>query len=236
LVKVLMLRKVLFVVCAGVCAANVGQRCTLAQTPHGFWRGSSSADRVSDLKWIKLVIHYDSDFTFTTDTAGNVDGTATVRYAFRVDDAELRTFLANFNGLTNQQLAMTPIGGVPIGSVLGMATKYHDLQGLEGSYNGGTVVRQGRINGHLQGDQLHLQWASSPVPIPYTIYEVFTLRRAVFKKDTGVAYSPWIVDATVSQPAAGHWEAVVPEKQSTRKTGTTTWTIAWSAHQEPPSK
>src|SRR5262249_8681773 len=148
---------------------------TGAQVPSGFWRGTGSADRVSDLKWINLLVHYDSDFSFTTDIAGNVNGNATVRYTLRVDDAQLRTLLANSNALTNEQIARTPIGGMPIGSILGMATKYRDLVGLEGSYNGGTVVRKGPIKGRVQADQLHLEWASTPTTLPYTIYKVFTL-------------------------------------------------------------
>src|SRR4051812_16719840 len=141
--------------------------------PAGFWRGTGSVDRVSDLKWIDLVVRYDSDFSFTTDVAGGINGKATVRYTLRVGDDRLRTLLANTNALTNEQLARTPIGGVAIGSVLGMATRYRDLVGLEGSYNGGTVIRRGPIKGQVQGDRIHLEWAATPTTLPYSICKVF---------------------------------------------------------------
>lgn len=207
-----------------------------AQVPPGFWRGTGSTDRISDLKWINLVVHYDSEFSFKTDIAGRVDGTATVRYTLRVDDTQLRTLLAR-STLPDMTLALTPIPGAgTLGSVMGMATHFKELQGVDGSYNGGTVVRQGRIKGQFIGQQLHLEWASSPTTIPYTMYKLYALRQEPFKTDTSPAYSPWIVDATVSEPAKGHWEAGVPEGSSRKKTQTSLWTVFWSAHREPDAK
>ena len=201
-----------------------------AQAPPGFWRGQGSTERVSDLRWINLIVHYDSDFSFTTDRNGNVDGKATVRYTLTVDDGRLRELLSASNSVSGAGLRKLPDA---LGSFVGGATKVVDLQGLKGSYNGGTVIRQGRIIGHLQGKQLHLEWASAPPTLPYTIYKMYPFRREVFRKDTGPAYSAWIMDATVSEPSKGHWEAVVPGSTSRKKTGTTVWTIVWSAHQEP---
>ena len=201
-----------------------------AEVPPGFWRGQGSTDRLSDLTWIKLIVHYDSDFSFVTDRAGNVDGTATVRYTLKVDDARLRELLSTVNSVSGAGLRNLP---ATLGSFLGSTTKLVDLQGLSGSYNEGVVVRQGHIKGHIQDNQLHLEWASSPPSLPYTIYKTYPFRREMFRRDTGPAYSSWIVDATVSEPSKGHWEAVVPISTSTKKTATTVWTTVWSAHQEP---
>jgi len=208
-----------------------------AQVAPGFWRGSGSTDKISDLKWIKLLVHYDSEFSLTANAAGNVDGTATVRYTLRVDDTQLRTLLTNFSGLADSQIGATqlPSAGT-IGSLMGLNTRFHELKSIEGSFSGGTVVRQGRIRGRLSGNELHLEWAAPPAAIPYTMYKVYALRREPFKTETAPAYSPWIVDATVSQPAAGHWEASVPASSSVKKSATSVWTVSWSAHQEPAAK
>jgi len=104
---------------------------------------------------VNLIIHYDSEFCFTVDRSDNADGTAAVRYQMGVNDGRLPALIAQYNGISGQQLSM--IRG--IGPFLGMGAKFTDLQRISGSYDDGTVVRQGRIKGQLKGGRLHLEWA-----------------------------------------------------------------------------
>jgi hypothetical protein len=204
--------------------------------PPGFWRGQGSTDRTSDLQWVNLLIHYDSEFTFSTDREGKISGKATVRYTLRVDDGRLRALLAQYNGVVSLPLGMVPAaGGVSLGTFLGVGAKYADLQGVSGSYDGGTVVRQEPIKGQLKGNELHLEWATVPEKMPYKTYRVYATRREVLGSGEGPAYSPWSEDAVVSQPSPGHWEAALPASAMMKKSGKTSWTTAWSAHQEAPT-
>lgn len=126
------------------------------------------------------------------------------------------------------------MGGVPLGTFLGHGAKFADVQGVSGSYDAGTVVRQGAIKGRLTGNQLHLEWAEAVPPMPYKTYIVYPTKRDRLGGGDGPTYSPWMADAVVSEPAPGHWEATVPPYAATKNGKPTSQVNVWSAHQESP--
>ena len=202
--------------------------------PPGFWRGQSLADRVTDLKWINLIVKYEGEFSFSTDAKGNVDGTATVRYTMNIDDERLRGLLTKYNGASELELSIAPGIVKDLAPFLGTYAKFSDLQGMSGSYDDGTAVRQGAIKGLLDTGRmlLHLEWAKAPGSIPYKTYGIYPASRKVLGSGTGLAYSPWLEDASVSQPAPGHWEAKPAGKLIVSSKSKTNITANWSAHLE----
>jgi len=234
----MMLRNPLLVVFMVVCSSFFGERLAAAQAPPpGFWRGQSVSERVTDLTWVNLVVKYEGEFSFSTDAKGFINGIATVRYTMNVDDERLRGFIAKYNAASDLELSVAP-GIQKLGPFLGTRAKFRTLQGVSGSYDGGTVVCQGAIAGTLDIARklLHLEWAKTPASIPYKTYRVYPTTREVLGIGTGVAFSPWIADAVVTQPAQGHWEARAPVKPIVSgKSGTRT-TANWSAHIEAAVK
>jgi hypothetical protein len=65
-----------------------------SQDPSGHWHGTGWSRRVSDLKWVTLATDYQTDFWFTLNASGDLQGTAVVKYSLSFDDTPLRTLIA----------------------------------------------------------------------------------------------------------------------------------------------
>jgi hypothetical protein len=214
----------LAVVCLAAWAPLAGQT-----PPPGVWHGSGTTERVSDLRWITILVRYDSEFSFVTDAAGAATGTATVRYSMRLDDAQLRGLLSQANAAANQPMNMVP----GIGGLLGFGARMQDLQGMSASFDEGTAVRESQVRGYVRDGVVHLTWAEPPKPLSYTSYRVYPARKETIQTHTAPAYSPWTVEATLTSLQAGHWEAAVPAANAVVRGQQTTTTTTWTVRRDP---
>ena len=221
----------LAVVCAGVISSAVGSKAKPAiRSPAGFYQGSGTARRVASLGVASLTSNYNSDFWFTVDAQGNVDGYATVRYDLRLDDAQLRSLIAFANSGVGKANGVI-LSGIPgMAEILGAAQMPSDIVGVSMRYDESMPVREGKISGRVTGEGLHLEWATPPPKIPYTTYTVHGVGEKVRRQDTAPAYSPWIADARLLEAAPGQWQAFVTGEAAHRTTGNNRIFAFWTAH------
>jgi hypothetical protein len=202
-------------------------RASAQQVPPGTWRGRGSTVRTSDLGEAVLSVHYETDFAFVADAAGNVKGEATVRYTMSLDDSRFRTIVAQVQGRINEGIGLTPSPGLV--ALLGGMGTFRDVVGIQAGYEGGTVVREGPIRGRVTPTTVHLEWASAPAPLTYHVTQVHANRERPGPARTAPAYSPWIADGVVRRIGGELWRASVPEPRRSAKRGATVFSTEWSA-------
>jgi hypothetical protein len=206
---------------------GVAARPQGARGPSGYWRGTGHTRRSTDLKWVTLIHAHDSEFWFTVDSQGNVDGQAVVRYDVKLNDQKLSSYLGWAHRVGNAAL----FNNIPgFGGLLGAGASLQDLSGMRLSYDEVMPVRSGRIRGNLSGGKLHLAWAAPPRELPYKTYRLYPTKELVISSKEAPAYTPWGVDAVVSEPAPGHWQAMVPAAESLKKQGDADTAVQWTAY------
>ena len=221
----------LAIVCAGVISSAVGSKAKPAiRSPAGFYQGSGTARRVANLGVASLTSNYNSDFWFTVDAQGNVDGYGTVRYELRLDDAQLRSLIALANSAIGKANGVL-LSGIPgLAEVLDMTKVPPDIIGVTARYNENMPVREGKIKGRVTGEWLHLEWATPPPTISYASYSVHINGEKVRRQDTAPAYSPWIADARLIEAAPGQWQAFVTGEAAHKTTSNNQIFAFWTAY------
>jgi hypothetical protein len=226
----------LAVVFAGVLVSAGGSRAKPAKSPAGFYQGSGTARRVADLRVATLISNYNSDFWFTIDAQGNVDGYGTVRYELRLDDSKLRSLIALANSTFGKANSVL-LSGIPgLAEVLDITKVPPDILGVTARYNETMPSREGKIKGRVTGEGLHLEWATPPPTIPYTTYSIHMNGEKVRRQETAPAYSPWIADARLLEAAPGQWQAFVTGEAAHRTTASNQIFAFWTAHRVAPGE
>ena len=203
-----------------------------AQPTVGLWRGTSQSRRVVDLDWVGITIDYSGSFWFNVGPDGTVNGKATVIYGLAFDDAKLRSLLALGNGVSNSALGLAP----DMGAFLGAGAAFTDLTGLKMEWAEPMPTRVGDIKGWLKGSDLHLEWATKPEKIAYNLYNVYATKTKLRKSDTADAYSPWVVNATITELAPGRFVAASPVNRTISTKANVRVTTSWNAHNEVQQK
>lgn len=198
-------------------------------SPEGFWRGSGHTKRIGNLDWIQVISEYHTNFWFTVDGSGNVDGYAVVTYDIALDDRRLSGALAWANAASNSAVNLLP----GIGSVLGANVALSEVVGMRTSYEEPLAVRAGTIGGRLNGSRLELYWAEQPAEIPFTTYRVYPMKEEVISRGSTPAYSPWNAPGITQEVAPGQWQAIVTpiDAQQAKGNGKVAISAFWQAYQ-----
>jgi len=221
----------LAVVCGLVLGSAVGIKTkTSDKSPAGFYRGSGTARRVANLNVATLTCDYNSDFWFTVNTQGTVEGYATVMYQLSFDDAYLRSVIALANSAYGKASGFALSGVRGLSDVLDLSSQKSDIVGTTTRYDELVPVREGKIKGHVTGGTLRLEWATAPPVIPYTNYTVHGIGEKVRRQATGPAYSPWIADARLIEAAPGQWQGFVTGEAAHKTSGNIQTFAFWTAH------
>jgi hypothetical protein len=219
-----LLTAALFVLALGVPSA--------ATPPQGFWTGQGHAVRTADLNLVQIKTEYASDFWFvaTSDAVAGttISGEATVSYNLTFSDDKLRTLIGYGHMASNFAVAQIP----GISSLFSTTWATRDLLGMRMSYREFAPVRHGPITGSISGGQIRLRWTQPPEPIVYQEYAVHALNDQPTKTGTHPAYSPWIGDAAIIEPAPGHLFAATASEASRFHKDEVTISAIWSATQQ----
>jgi hypothetical protein len=197
-----------------------------ASSPAGHWRGSGRLTRIADLKLASLIMSTQSDFWFTVNAGGIVDGYAVSSYQVVLNDGKLRSRLAAMNTSANFAVGLMPEIGELLGK--GMATK--DVVGMSAVCDEPMPVRFARIKGTLAGNTLHISWVEPPSKVGYKRYIVYATKEELQSESVMTAFGPWDGDAVVSEISPGEFEAMVNEARSQTAEGNAKISSVWTAY------
>jgi hypothetical protein len=142
-------------------------------------------------------------------------------YECSMDDGKLRSYLSLLYSLSNTQLTLIPEVGALLGVTVTASAK--EILGMKLAYDEGVPIRKGKITGTLQGNKLHLQWVSPPPTLAYKISRVYATREVATTSSQAPAYSPWFVDADVSEFMPGQWHVSAGSKKNQSSSDSGIW-------------
>lgn len=193
--------------------------------PTGLWTGHGRAVRTAQLDLVTIAITYTSQFSFVVTPDGGVKGDALVTYELACNDAKLRAFLAQANAAGSAPLRTIP----QVGALLDLGMSSRDVIGLRMGYHEGTPVRKAAITGSIANGRISLRWSSPPEPIPYQKYALYPQKERPMTPATHPAYTPWLGDATITEPWPGHLLATAAGGSSHVRRGDAVFVTTWTA-------